>query len=307
MMGWLHGSVEGNTRAMSTEENNKALVRRFYDAQTRGDLDVLRELLAPDILDHNMRPGQEPGREGFLRAVSEDHAAYSDLQYVVVEQMAAEGDRVVSRLRLRGAHDRGPSTGFAPTGKAYEDTVIVIHRIEGGKIVEEWSESSGLAEPTHQQLGQERIERERVDRELQVARDIQLGSLPEGVPTLEGWQVDPYCQPAREVGGDFYEFYQPGDGRVGFVVGDATGKGVPAAIVTTATAAYLGAVNAASDCSPGEALALANEALFVRIPASMFVTCFYAVLEPKSASLTYANAGHDLPYLYRDGNAEELR
>ncbi len=293
---------------MSAEENNKALVRRFYEAQTKGELDTLRELLAPGILDHNLRPGQEPGREGFLRAVAEDHAAYSDLQYVIVEQMAAEGGRVVSRLRLRDAHDRGPSMGFAPTEKVYEDTAIVIHRLSEGKIVEEWREGSGLAELTHQHLGQERIERERVDRELQVARDIQLGSLPEGVPTLEDWQIDPYCQPAREVGGDFYEFYQLGDGRVGFVVGDATGKGVPAAIVTTATAAYLGGVAAASDSSPGETLALANEALFARIPTNMFVTCFYAILDPKSAILTYANAGHDLPYLHRrNGEAEELR
>jgi serine phosphatase RsbU (regulator of sigma subunit) len=89
-------------------------------------------------------------------------------------------------------------------------------------------------------------------------------------------------------------------------VGDATGKGVPAAIVTTATAAYLGAVNAASDSSPGEALALANEALFARIPPNMFVTCFYAVLDPESATLTYANAGHELPYLHRNGAADEL-
>jgi serine phosphatase RsbU (regulator of sigma subunit) len=156
-------------------------------------------------------------------------------------------------------------------------------------------------------LEDEARERARIEHELEVARDIQLGSLPEGVPTLEGWQIDPYCQPAREVGGDFYEFYQLGDGRVGFVVGDATGKGVPAAIVTTATAAYLGGVAAASDSSPGEALVLANEALFARIPANMFVTCFYAVLDPEGASLTYANAGHDLPYLYRNGDAEELR
>jgi serine phosphatase RsbU (regulator of sigma subunit) len=291
----------------SAEEKHKALVRRFYEARTKGDLDTLRELLAPDILDHNPRPGQEPGCEGFVRAVAEDHAAYSDLQYLIVEQMAAEGGRVVSRLRLRGAHDRGPSTGFASTGKMYEDTAIVIHRLSEDKIVEEWSEGSGLAEVIQQHLGQERIEGERVDQELQVARDIQLGSLPEGVPTLEDWQIDTYCQPAKEVGGDFYDFLQLGDGRVGFVVGDATGKGVPAAIVTTATAAYLGAVNAASDSSPGEALALANEALFARIPANMFVTCFYAVLDPESATLTYANAGHDLPYLHRNGAAEELR
>jgi serine phosphatase RsbU (regulator of sigma subunit) len=142
---------------------------------------------------------------------------------------------------------------------------------------------------------------------MRVARRIQQASLPKEVPELEGWKISTYYQPAREVGGDFYEFYQLGDGRVGFVVGDATGKGVPAAIVTTATAAYLGAVAAASDSSPGEALALANEALYARIPPNMFVTCFYAILDPESASLTYANAGHELPYLHRNGDAEELR
>ena len=292
----------------SAEEKHKALVRRFFEAQTEADADAMRELLAPDFVDHRLLPGEEdPGPGGYIRSNAAVHAAVSDPRWVIVEQMAAEGGRVVSRLRLRVAHDRGPSTGFAPTGKVYEGTAIVIHRISEGKIVEEWREGSGLTELTQQHLGQERIERERVDRELQVARDIQLGSLPQGVPTLEGWQIDPYCQPAKEVGGDFYEFYQLGDGRVGFVVGDATGKGVPAAIVTTATAAYLGAVAAASDSSPGEALALANEALFARIPPNMFVTCFYAMLDPKGASLTYANAGHELPYLYRDGNAEELR
>ena len=139
-----------------------------------------------------------------------------------------------------------------------------------------------------------------------MARDIQLGSLPEGVPTLEDWQIDPYCQPAREVGGDFYEFYQLGDGRVGFVVGDATGKGVPAAIVTTATAAYLGAVAAASDSSPGEALALANEAV---CPHPTQHVRHLLLRHPRSQerTLTYANAGHELPYLHRNGDAEELR
>src|SRR5215217_6182899 len=89
--------------------------------------------------------------------------------------------------------------------------------------------------------------------------------------------------------------------------GTLRARGGAAAIVTTATAAYLGAVAAASDSSPGEALTLANEALFARIPPNMFVTCFYTILDPKSATLTYANAGHELPYLHRDGAAEELR
>jgi serine phosphatase RsbU (regulator of sigma subunit) len=161
-----------------------------------------------------------------------------------------------------------------------------------------------------QRLEQERIERERVEQELRVARRIQQASLPKEVPTLEGWEISPHYQPAREVGGDFYDFHLLSEGRLGLVVGDATGKGVPAALVMSTTCGMLQAVSEASDSSsssPGEVLKRVNEALTVRIPPNMFVTCFYAILEPESGSLTYANAGHDLPYLHRNGDAEELR
>jgi serine phosphatase RsbU (regulator of sigma subunit) len=98
------------------------------------------------------------------------------------------------------------------------------------------------------------------------------------------------------------------DGRVGVVVGDATGKGIPAALLAEATSNILRAVAQALDStSPGKVLERVNETLLARIPPNMFVTCFYAILEPESGSLTYANAGHDLPYLYRNGEAEELR
>jgi serine phosphatase RsbU (regulator of sigma subunit)/ketosteroid isomerase-like protein len=290
---------------MSIEEN-KALVRRFLEAHAKGDLDTLDEMLAPDFVDHNLIPGEEPGREGYLRALTEYHAAYSDTRYVIEKQLA-EGEEVVTTFAVSATHDRGEWMGLVPTGKQFEALLILVHRVVGGKITDEWTQGSGLAELTQQRLEQEMRERERVEQEMKVARRIQQGSLPEGVPTLEGWQIDPYYQPAREVGGDFYEFYQLGDGRVGFAVGDGTGKGVPAAILMTGTSAYLGGVAAASGSSPGKTLALANEALFARIPPNMFVTCFYAILDPKSASLTYANAGHDLPYLHRNGDAEELR
>jgi serine phosphatase RsbU (regulator of sigma subunit) len=179
----------------------------------------------------------------------------------------------------------------------------------GGKIVEEWAEGSNISAVMEQRLVQERMERERIEQELRVARRIQQASLPKEAPTLAGWQISPFYQPAREVGGDFYEFFELDDGQVGFAVGDATGKGVPAALVMTATCAFLGGVATASGpSSPGEVLSRVNETLLSRIPTNMFVTCFYAILEPESGSLTYANAGHDLPYLHRGrGNAEELR
>ena len=117
----------------SRSEENKALVRRFIEALSTGDLETLDELLAPDFVDHSLLPGQDPGREGYLRGVTEDLAAFSDVSYIVEEQVA-EGDRVVSRVTMRSTHDRGEYEGFSPTGKETEMPAIVIHRIADGKI-----------------------------------------------------------------------------------------------------------------------------------------------------------------------------
>ena len=156
-------------------------------------------------------------------------------------------------------------------------------------------------------LEQEARIRERIEQELHLARRIQQASLPESVPSLEGWDISPRYRPAREVGGDFFDFLELEDSRLGLVVGDATGKGVPAALVMSTTCGMLRAVTQASDYSPGEVLQRVDEALSTRIPASMFVTCFYGVLDPESGRFTYANAGHDLPYVRRGGDADELR
>src|ERR671912_1307720 len=272
------------TPLSEAQEQSKALVRCLYEAQTMGDLHAMRELLTPHFDNHWMAPGQEePGCEGYIRSNAVVHAAFSDIRYLIEEQRAAEGDRVVSRLTIRGTLDRGPFMGFAPDGKEREVRAIVIHRVEGGKIAEEWREGSGVLELTRARLEKEIGERERVDQELRVARRIQHTSLPEEVPTLEGWQISPYYQPAREVGGDFYDFHLLSEGRVGVVVGDATGKGMPAALVAEATSNMLRAVAQALDpSSPGEVLERVNKTLIARIPPNMFVTCFYAILEPKS-------------------------
>jgi serine phosphatase RsbU (regulator of sigma subunit) len=215
---------------------------------------------------------------------------------------------VVTRFIVYATHDRGELMGVAPTGKELTNRAIVVHRIVGGKIAEEWGMGTIGATLRKQRLEQEIRERERVEQELRVARSIQQASLPTEVPQLEGWQVSPYYQPAREVGGDFYDFFELDDGRVGLAVGDATGKGIPAALAVTASCSMLRAVAQDSSYSPEEVLGRVNETLLARIPPNMFVTCFYAILDPKSASLRYANAGHDLPYLHRrGGEAEELR
>jgi serine phosphatase RsbU (regulator of sigma subunit) len=189
---------------------------------------------------------------------------------------------------------------MAPTGKEIEEKGFSVFRFsEDGKVVESW-------DSYYSQLG---LMRQSIEQELRLARRIQQALLPKDMPLLDGWQIAPYYQPAREVGGDFYDFFELEDSRIGVAVGDATGKDMPAALAVSANSSMLRAVaQALGSSSPGEVLARVNETLVARIPQNMFVTCFYAILDPKSGSLSYANAGHDLPYLRRrGGDCEELR
>jgi serine phosphatase RsbU (regulator of sigma subunit)/predicted ester cyclase len=284
-------------------EENKALVRRLLEAHAAGDLAALEEMLSPDFVAHSLLPGQVPGREGYIRSAAEQHAAFSNIRYTI-EYQATDNAMVISRVTMRAVHDRGMLFGVAPTGKEWSGPLIIIDRISEGKIAEEWS--ANIVTPFLEEIEQQTRERERIEQDLRVARSIQQASLPEEVPTLQGWEISPFYRPAREVGGDFYDFFELKDGQLGLIIGDATGKGVPAALVMSTTCGMLRAVALSVD-SPGEALERVNEALCARIPANMFVTCFYAILDPESGRLLYANAGHDLPYLRRGGGAEELR
>jgi serine phosphatase RsbU (regulator of sigma subunit) len=172
------------------------------------------------------------------------------------------------------------------------------------KRVAERTEQLKIAMAKQQQEAQER---ERIEQELRVARLIQQTLLPKSLPGLPGYDVAAYYRPAREVGGDFYDFLELEDGRLGLVVGDATGHGVPAALMMANTQSVLRAVAQRGGSEPGRILAEVNEVLLAYIPPSMFVTCFYTILDPRSGTLRYANAGHDLPYLWNGGDCEELR
>jgi PAS domain S-box-containing protein len=150
-------------------------------------------------------------------------------------------------------------------------------------------------------------ERERIEQELRIARLIQQTLLPKTLPKLSGYEVAAYYQPAREVGGDFYDLFELEDGRLGLVVGDVTDKGIPAALVMATTRTML-RVSAQRLFPPAEVLKRANEALVADIPPNMFITCLYAILDTESGRLVYANAGHDLPYLRHNGSdVEELK
>ena len=148
--------------------------------------------------------------------------------------------------------------------------------------------------------------RERIEQELKIAQIIQQQFLPKTVPDLPSWHVAAFYRPARTVGGDFYDFIALPDGRVMFVVGDVTDKGVPAALVMASTHALLRGA-APRLISPGAVLAHVNDLLCADIPAHMFVTCLALVLDPASGSIVFANAGHDVPYVRTKGGVAELR
>ncbi len=149
-------------------------------------------------------------------------------------------------------------------------------------------------------------QRERIEQELRVARLIQQRFLPRQLPELPGWQVAALYRPAREVGGDFYDFIDLPDGLLGIVVGDVTDKGVPAALVMATTHSILRA-EAPRLVAPSDVLTRANDLLVEEMPAHMFATCLYAVLDPTSGHLRYANAGHNVPYVAAGGAVAELR
>src|SRR5215217_5492655 len=291
------GSSGRRRKSVPTEEENKASFRRYLEeAWNQGNLEVVDEIFDRYVSHQPDGSVLERGPEDVKRFVSEFRAAFPDLRMNIEEQIA-EGDKVMSRGTIRGTH-QGEFRGMAPTGEEMKIPGTAVFRFSSeGKVVESWDSYDQLS-----------LMRQNIEQELRVARSIQQALLPQGLPQLEGWQITPYYQPAREVGGDFYDFFELEGGRVGVVMGDATGKGMPAALVVSATSSMLWAVaQALGSSSPGEVLSRVNVVLLARIPPNMFVTCFYAVLDPSSGRLVYANAGHDPPYVRRGGHAEELR
>ena len=161
-----------------------------------------------------------------------------------------------------------------------------------------------IAQLVHHQQTQA-LQRQGLEHELRIARHIQQTLLPKELPRMEGWELHAHYQPAQAVGGDFYDFFRFQDGRIGLVIGDVTDKGIPAAMVMATTRALLRSV-AFRVIEPGMVLERTNDLLCPDIPQTMFVTCLYAVLDPVSGYLKYANAGHNLPLRRIDGRIEKL-
>ena len=230
-------------------------------------------------------------------------AALADLQLdsPAVAAMRAAGVKLVVPLI-----SQGELIGLLTLGRRLSDQ---DYSTDDRRLLEKLAAQASPAVRVAQLVREQEADvrqRERIAQELRVAQLIQQQFLPKELPDLPGWSVAAFYRAAAEVGGDFYDFIELPEGKVGLVVGDVTGHGVPAALVMATTRSILRS-EAPRIVSPGRVLQQVNNAPHADIPRNMFVTCLFAVLDPRDGSLRYANAGHDLPFVRRGAAVEELR
>jgi serine phosphatase RsbU (regulator of sigma subunit) len=280
-------------------------------AQNQIDADQLKSDLIAVITDA-MQPShasvweRSDKTDDPLLAALAGHAGAMELDNLqmpspLLDRMRADGDKLAVPLMSQGALVGFIRLGARKNGQEYSrDDRRLLDML-----------ATQVASPLHTaQLAcaqqAEAVERERIEQEMNVARRIQHALLPRDIPNLVGYTLQTFYQPARAVGGDFYDFIELPAGKLGIFIGDVSDKGVPAAMVMTAVRTVLRSQARLND-SPGATLMQANDILCPDMPANMFVTCFYAVLNPATGALCFANAGQDLPYLTRAGAVSELR
>jgi len=214
--------------------------------------------------------------------------------------------------------DENPQRILAPTDGLFGFPISVKGEVYGVIVARDSVENLGARERRQEiitgiaqqialaiqndQLQEEMVGRERLEREIQLARQIQRSFLPDQLPRVEGWQVDARWQTARQVGGDFYDIIQINQDMLGLVIADVSDKGMPAALYMTVARTLLRA-NAQAIFSPAQVLQRVNNLLINDSQNGMFVTAAYAILKPKTGELVYANAGHNRPFLYNAASA----
>ena len=265
---------------MSAQENEALVRRYFEEGWVKGNVAAVEDFMVPNYIEHQVPDVQLASRDSLKQLLATYYKAFPDMKSVlhdifaqgdrVAFRWSVNGTHLGDWVGIPPTGNHITASGITiyriTGGKAVEGwTSIDISRSEeeqqwlseGGRTDEAYPESGDIplfwAGPersptfdaltrnlTWRFLAAEARERERIEQELRVARRIQQSLLPEAIPELEGWRIAAYYGPAREVGGDFYDFLELEDGRLGLVVGDATGHGMPAALVWQRLAACCG-------------------------------------------------------------------
>ncbi len=254
-----------------------------------------------------------------LAPVAPIAAGGPELAVLMAAALAFAGEQVYQRAGLLAVLLAGWAAGVAGNGAALlvQPGMLALHGVLVGALLaglafmaEHLAERRDEETLTAGELAFERrlqAERERIKAQLEIAREAQLRMLPSAPPGLPGWQIAVACRPAREVGGDFYDFVPAGE-RWGITLGDVSGKGMVASLYMTFTKGLV--LAAAEHCtSPAEILSEVNHGLHANTERSTFVTLWYGLLDPATGELCSVRAGHNPPLWRRaaTGDTVEVR
>lgn len=198
-------------------------------------------------------------------------------------------------------------TGERVIGLIYADSATAVQPFSQGDL-ELLTVMANVAaiRIEHARLAQIEQEERMMQLELEQASEIQRDLLPEGPPSISGYEIAGYNLPCRAVGGDYYDFLPYANGQIGICIADVCGKGLPAALMMTSLQARV-QILAESAPDPGAALTMLNRSLTPRFPMGRFITCFYGLLDSATGRFRYANAGHNYPLIRREnGDIERL-
>jgi sigma-B regulation protein RsbU (phosphoserine phosphatase) len=177
------------------------------------------------------------------------------------------------------------------------------------QLLESVATQTGLALENSQlteAIASEVAQRERLNRELEIAREVQERLFPQDYPPVAGLDYAGRCRPARGVGGDYYDFLELPDGDFGIAVGDVSGKGIPAALLMASLQASLRGQTISGTGDLAKLMSNVNQLIFETSPANRYATFFFGQYEPSTRHFRYVNGGHNPPMVFRNGEVLRL-
>jgi len=239
---------------------------------------------------------REPVRVSLSRADSwasreaEEHKQLETLETELLLPLAVK-DRLLGFLSLGPKLSEEP---YSPTDVRLLQSVAA----QTGMALE----NSRLTEA----VASEVAHRERVSRELEIAREVQERLFPQSGPKVDGLDYAGKCRPASSVGGDYYDFVSMADGRLGIAIGDISGKGVPAALLMASLQASLRGLAISNPPALSTLMGNLNRLIFDTSPSNRYATFFFGVYDPKTRELIYVNGGHNPPMVFRGSEVARL-
>ncbi len=254
----------------------------------------------------------QPGGAVELRGVKADPAQLEMLRSEDIKLDVKEEGTAVKDLEGGPLKEMLDSWGLEVAlplraGSSSHGVLLVGHKASGEPIGAEDSDllrslaAQGAAALDNLRLTREWVEKQKIEKELAVAREIQRGLLPERDPSLPGWDIAGVNIPCLTVGGDYYDYVESADGKLGLTIADVSGKGTGPALLMASVQASLGALSGIGTLPIEVMLSRLNAMVFRSTGPSKYVTVFFGWLDPGSGELSYVNAGHCYPLLFRRG------